>query len=143
MKALTALMVVGAIVLGAVLLVPMTLGAYGSGLDDGIASSNGDRTMDKTQVGDQAKDGSCDQCGEDLLDRQNQTGAQDGNCGGCECVDGTSDPACDQVKERNQTQEHGMCGQVDDGGQMQNHEQDSNQFQDRSCTMSKGCKVKA
>jgi hypothetical protein len=143
MKALTALMVVGAIVLGAVLLVPMTLGAYGSGLDDGIANPNGDRTMDKPQVGDQAKDGSCDQCGEDMLVQQNQTGAQDGNCDGCECVVGTSDHACDQEMECNQTQEQGMCGQVDDGDQMQNHGQDSNQLQNRSCTMSQSRMGKA
>lgn len=133
-------MVVGAIVLGAILLVPMSLAANGNASGDDVAGANGDCTMDKPQVRDQAKDGSCDQCqgDQDMLAQQNRTRAQDGSCDGCVCVDGT----CDQVRERLQSQDGGDRGQME-CNQTQNQEQVGIQLQDRSCTRSQSGMGKA
>jgi hypothetical protein len=132
-------MVVGAIVLGAILLVPMSLAANGTASGHDVAITNGDRAMDKSQVKDQAKDGSCDG-DQDMLMQQNRTRAQDGSCDGCVCVDGTCDPACDQVRERLQSQDGGNCGECN---QMQNLDQVSIQLQDRTCTRTQSCMGKA
>jgi len=165
MRKLTALMVVGAIVLGAILLVPMSLAANGTASGHDVANANGDSAMDKSQVKDQAKDGSCDGCDgdqdmlmqqnrtraqdgscdgcdgdQDMLMQQNRTRAQDGSCDGCVCVDGTCDPACDQVRERLQSQDGGNCGECN---QMQNLDQVSIQLQDRTCTRTQSCMGKA
>jgi hypothetical protein len=136
---MTALMVVGAIVLGAILLVPMSLAANGTAPGDNVASANGDCDTDRMQVKDQAKDGSCDQCDrdQDMVMQQNQTRAQDGSGDGCVRANGT----CDQVREQTQMQNSENCGQLE--YRMQNQERASTRLQDRPCTMSQCCMGKA
>ena len=138
MKALTALMVVGAVLLGAVLLVPMSLATNDGTSANGTGDANGDCTMD------QAKDGTCDQCtgDQDMLRKQDRVRAQDGSCDGSACSDGVCDPACDQVRERLQLQD-GQCSGEMTCAQVQVHEQSMAQTQCQSGTMSQVCAGKA
>ena len=138
MKALTALMVVGAVLLGAVLLVPMSLATNDGTSANGTSSANGDCTMD------QAKDGTCDRCtgDQDMLRKQDRVRAQDGSCDGSACPDGVCDPACDQVRERLQLQD-GQCSGEMTCAQMQVQEQSMAQTQCQTGTMSQVCAGKA
>lgn len=138
MKALTALMVVGAVLIGAVLLVPMSLATNDGAPGSGTSSANGDCVMD------QAKDGTCDQCtgDQDMLKQQDRIKAQDGSCEKCACPDMACDPACDQVRERLQLQE-GQCSGQMIHAQVQNQEQSMAQTQNQAGTISKVCGGKA
>jgi len=158
MKALTALMVVGAVLIGAVLLVPMSLATNDGTSENGTNSANGDCIMD------QAKDGACDQCtgDQDMLRKQDRDKAQDGSCelctgdqkmlkqqnrtmsqdGGCEGMDGTCDPACEQMRERLQLQD-GQCSGQMVCAQVQSQEQSMAQTQYRNGTLSQVCAGKA
>ncbi len=157
MKALTALMVVGAVLIGAVLLVPMSIATNDGTSENGTSSANGDCIMD------QAKDGTCDQCTGDqdmlrkqdrvkaqdgscelssgeqvMLLEQDRVKAQDGSCDGCAGTNGVCDPACDQVRERLQLQD-GQCSGQMTCAQVQSQDQSMAQTQYRAGTLSQVC----
>jgi hypothetical protein len=138
MKALTALMVVGAVLIGAVLLVPMSLATNDGTSENGTSGANGDCVMD------QVKDGTCDQYtgDQDMLRKQDRVKAQDGSCDGCIGSDGVCDPTCDQVRERLQLQD-GQCSGQMVCAQVQSQEQSMAQTQNRTGTLSQVCAGKA
>ncbi len=158
MKVLTALMVVGAVLIGAILLVPMSLATNEGASENGTSGANGDCTMD------QVKDGTCEQCtgDQDMLRQQDRTKAQDGTCGSCpedrtmlmeqdrirandgtcDGTDGICEPACDQVRERLQLQDGECSGQMM-CAQVQSQEQSMAQTQYQAGTMSQVCGGKA
>ena len=130
MKALTALIIVGAVLIGAVIMVPLSMASDDAASMNGTSSANGDCVMDQ----DQLKDGSCDQCDgdQDMIRQQDRTAAKDGSCGECCAADGT----CDRTTERARTQDGSCDGQMV-CTQLQEQAQTMTQLQERSCTMTK------